>query len=654
MSNIKDVNFLEKEVVEIKNNVSTLQEDVSNGFSQDMVDAGIQKKIADGTIANLTIEDAIITGDKLNDNAGDGLVKENSARNLFNKSNIVNDNYLGESGAETSETNYSYGADYISVDMTKTYAFTGCYGKSQQGVLYDENKAYVGILYASQCTGTAGVSLVCDFSTLNKPTAKYIRLNTTTGKLNEFMFVQSSTYPTKYISYNAIAPKVFKSNDVKNAIVNIINVETPNIISTKVNQMVQNGDIDFTITADKLGDNAGDGLVDGLENSANLFNKANVKNNFYLAESGTETSGDNYCYGIDYIPIDVTKKYAFYGCYGKNQQIILYDENKNYVKTIYSSQCSGELKSYVIDFTTIADISSVKYARVNTTTNSLDKYMFVQADSYPSSYIPYGYTSGSLKSNKLQSVIESIVDSKSSSLEGIILGETVNVNGNDQLIAIGTNTPKDTSLPAVAIGYGALQNNITTGSDDTGRFNVAVGSSTLNTNTTGNHNTAVGYQAMRKNTTGNGNTGIGEDACIANTTGNGNTGVGRYSLFTNKTGSDNVAIGLNASYLLEGDKNTTVGVSAGRSNKTGEGNTYLGYYANGNDAITNATAIGNQAYVKESNTVQIGNSNVTQVCSWGDFTSQRNGGGIVLLSPNGTKYKLTVTNDGQLSITPVS
>ena len=76
MSNIKNINFLENKIVDIENNVSTLQnnvstlqEDVSNGFSQDMVDAGIQKKIADGTIANLTINDASVTGDKIADKA---------------------------------------------------------------------------------------------------------------------------------------------------------------------------------------------------------------------------------------------------------------------------------------------------------------------------------------------------------------------------------------------------------------------------------------------------------------------------------------------------------------------------------------------------------------------------------------------------------
>ena len=73
MSNIKRKEYVENKITElesgfttVENKITTLQEDVANGFSQDMVDAGIQKKIDDGTIANLTIEDASITLDKLN------------------------------------------------------------------------------------------------------------------------------------------------------------------------------------------------------------------------------------------------------------------------------------------------------------------------------------------------------------------------------------------------------------------------------------------------------------------------------------------------------------------------------------------------------------------------------------------------------------
>ena len=45
---------------------------------------------------------------------------------------------------------------------------------------------------------------------------------------------------------------------------------------------------------------------------------------------------------------------------------------------------------------------------------------------------------------------------------------------------------------------------------------------------------------------------------------------------------------------------------------------------------------------------------VKKVYTWGDIQSQRNGAGIILLSPNGTKYKLTVANDGTLTTTLIN
>ncbi len=43
-----------------------MREDLNSGFNQDMVDAGIQKRIEDGSLANMTIVDKSVTLDKLN------------------------------------------------------------------------------------------------------------------------------------------------------------------------------------------------------------------------------------------------------------------------------------------------------------------------------------------------------------------------------------------------------------------------------------------------------------------------------------------------------------------------------------------------------------------------------------------------------------
>lgn len=105
-------------------------------------------------------------------------------------------------------------------------------------------------------------------------------------------------------------------------------------------------------------------------------------------------------------------------------------------------------------------------------------------------------------------------------------------------------------------------------------FNTAIGAQTLSSNTTGALNTTSGDQAMFENTTGNLNTGIGAEALLSNTTGNYNTGLGG---------------------------------AAGGNQHTGSYNTYIGYSAGTSaDPVTNATAIGANATVNQSNALILG------------------------------------------------
>jgi type I site-specific restriction endonuclease len=105
-----------------------------------------------------------------------------------------------------------------------------------------------------------------------------------------------------------------------------------------------------------------------------------------------------------------------------------------------------------------------------------------------------------------------------------------------------------------------------------GSFNTAVGANTLNDNTLGKFNTAAGSSAMGSNTSGEFNTAYGSSA-----------------LGTNETGSNNTAVGASAD-------------------------------VQGAD-LTNATVIGAGAKVAFSNTVRLGNADVTQVRTSGEFFS---------------------------------
>ncbi|MGO9273995.1 MAG: beta strand repeat-containing protein, partial [Terriglobia bacterium] len=144
-----------------------------------------------------------------------------------------------------------------------------------------------------------------------------------------------------------------------------------------------------------------------------------------------------------------------------------------------------------------------------------------------------------------------------------------------------------------ATGFGALDSN-TTGSN-----NTANGADTLVVNTTGSLNTASGNYALNENTTGSNNTASGADALTSNTTGGGNTATGTYALFSNTTGSNNTALGLYAGWS---------GSFQQRIPSTGSNSTFVGASATATvDGLTNATAIGYNAQVGESNALVLGN-----------------------------------------------
>jgi hypothetical protein len=83
----------------------------------------------------------------------------------------------------------------------------------------------------------------------------------------------------------------------------------------------------------------------------------------------------------------------------------------------------------------------------------------------------------------------------------------------------------------------------------TGRFNVGLGQSTLDSNTTGEGNTAIGYQSLEQNITGNYNVAIG------NTAGKRETGSNTFLVDVFDRGNINAS---RSGSLFYGTFNTTV------------------------------------------------------------------------------------------------
>ncbi len=170
---------------------------------------------------------------------------------------------------------------------------------------------------------------------------------------------------------------------------------------------------------------------------------------------------------------------------------------------------------------------------------------------------------------------------------------------------------------AVFIGYNAgAGDNITDAADGT----IAIGVSALLSLTSGVKNTAVGYRSLLSCISGGHNTVVGYDAGEFITTGNSNTFVGAVAgqgiTGAKLTGNGNTAIGKDAGLLLQGAaaNNIFVGAGAGDTVTTGTTNVVIGADASTDDATaTNQIVIGANATGKGSNTVTLGDSNVTDV-----------------------------------------
>ncbi len=189
-------------------------------------------------------------------------------------------------------------------------------------------------------------------------------------------------------------------------------------------------------------------------------------------------------------------------------------------------------------------------------------------------------------------------------------------------IGVGALRENTTGGSNTAIGAGALVNNTTGGS------NIAVGGGTLGANTEGVFNTAIGSAALVTNTTGGFNTAIGRATLANNTIGGSNTATGWAALASNTVGNENTATGrsaLNAN--TTGIRNTAVGTGALNANTIGNLNTAIGYRAFLNDSTySNSTALGHLALPTGSNQVRLGNSDVTSIggyANWSNISDAR-------------------------------
>jgi hypothetical protein len=297
---------------------------------------------------------------------------------------------------------------------------------------------------------------------------------------------------------------------------------------------------------------------------------------------------------------------------------------------------------------------------------------------------PADGTSGGIVTISAQTFAGAKTFSSDLTVNGVTVGKgQANITDNT---AFGTSALAAASTSGgynSAFGYQALQANTTGGSS-----NSAFGTKALAANTTGNTNTALGANSLLRNVSGHNNISV-NGALIFNESGNYNIGIGAGALQGNKIGSTNIAIGREAGFHLNsynsgagaGGGNIFVGYQAGISRNRGSfntaigqqslysytidfydysnavaigyqsgftnttnNNTYLGSFADvdytTNSSITNATALGYQAKVIASNTIQLGNTAVTNVKTSGTITA----GAITYPNTAGTNGQVLTSN----------
>ena len=199
-----------------------------------------------------------------------------------------------------------------------------------------------------------------------------------------------------------------------------------------------------------------------------------------------------------------------------------------------------------------------------------------------------------------------------------------------------------------AIGAGALFANMEDGNTATGAGallsntlgsqNTANGAFALFSSTTGGGNTATGYQALFNNTA-NTNTATGFQALLSNVNGGANTADGKGALLGNVSGNGNTADGFNALFDNTGSNNTAIGAAAGSNLTTGDNNIDIGAGVTG--------------VAGESNTIRIGNTDITTAIIRGISGTTIPSGSTVLVTSNGQLGTMTSSGRFKRDIKPM-
>ena len=244
-------------------------------------------------------------------------------------------------------------------------------------------------------------------------------------------------------------------------------------------------------------------------------------------------------------------------------------------------------------------------------------------------------------------------------------------------IGIGTQTPGaqlettgNILVNGITIGAGAnagtviIGENALSGNGGAGNYNTAIGQEAMRSQTGGfpQSNVAVGRQALQNIDDANFNTALGAYSMRSLSTGANNSSLGSSSLGSNTTGDNNIGIGKDAGKFL----------SSNAQNFTPNNSIFIGTETKAEGiGQTNQIVIGHGAVGLGSNTAVLGSATITKTrlhgnvgigtdapassldVADGDVEVSQIASGIILKSPDGTRYRVTVANGGTLAVAAV-
>ena len=246
------------------------------------------------------------------------------------------------------------------------------------------------------------------------------------------------------------------------------------------------------------------------------------------------------------------------------------------------------------------------------------------------------------------------------------LGKNTAVGGNSQYNNTGGSNVSvgyDSQRGAVSSNYNvAVGTTAQYGGVSTGGGNVAIGGSAQYGAVTGANNIAVGQNTQYAALSGSGNIAVGASAQYAVTSGINNIAVGASAQYSITTGANNIGIGIYAAQQPNGNaawatttaqRQVCIGRDSGQGSATQSDDIVcVGYRALGDGA--KATAIGTQANCGHAGSVALGSDTATTATAQvaigqRDLEIQDAAKGVVLKSPDGSRWRITINNAGTIA-----